>query len=189
MCHLTTQIYKCSHEGMLLYCNLSRVTPLPCLWRHSIFSPLKAEPEWLRQLECTLYGTLNLRFESHQCGQVHGSKRLSYNAGNYEVSRCYTRGESEESITHKWGSTQQVIHHGLETQGRHPQKFKSGVSVAPQKGLMSSNNFKTEMIFSWKCTFCITHRSQKAFEKLEFFFVQSSYIKWFWPWLKLLRVW
>ena len=25
----------------------------------------------------------------------------------------------------------QVIHHGLETQGRHRQKFKSGVSVAP----------------------------------------------------------
>ena len=38
----------------------------------------------------------------------------------------------------------QVIHHGLEIQGRHRQKFKSGVSVAPQKGLMSSNNFKTE---------------------------------------------
>ena len=38
----------------------------------------------------------------------------------------------------------QVIHHGLETQGRHRQKFKSGVLVDPQKGLVSSKNVKTE---------------------------------------------
>ena len=32
------------------------------------------------------------------------------------------------------------IHPGFETQGRHHQKSKTGVSVAPRKGLMSSKN-------------------------------------------------
>ena len=34
------------------------------------------------------------------------------------------------------------IHPGFETQGKCYQKSKTGVSVAPQKGLMSSKNFK-----------------------------------------------
>ena len=33
------------------------------------------------------------------------------------------------------------IHPGFETQERHHQKSKTGVSVAPQKGLMSSKKF------------------------------------------------
>ena len=33
------------------------------------------------------------------------------------------------------------IHPGFETQGRRHKKSKTGVSVAPQKGLMSSKNF------------------------------------------------
>ena len=33
------------------------------------------------------------------------------------------------------------IHPGFETQGRRYQKSKTGVSVAPQKGLVSSKNF------------------------------------------------
>ena len=37
----------------------------------------------------------------------------------------------------KWG-----IHSGFETQGRHHQNSKTGVSVAPWKGLMSSKIFK-----------------------------------------------
>ena len=32
------------------------------------------------------------------------------------------------------------IHYGFETQSRHHQKSKTGVSVAPQKGLMSPKN-------------------------------------------------
>ena len=39
--------------------------------------------------------------------------------------------------SHKWKSTQ-GIHPGFETQGRHHQNSKTGVSVAPWKGLMSS---------------------------------------------------
>ena len=34
------------------------------------------------------------------------------------------------------------IHPGFETQGRRHQKYKTRVSVTPQKGLMSSKNFK-----------------------------------------------
>ena len=33
------------------------------------------------------------------------------------------------------------IHSGFETQGRHHQKSKTGVSVVPEKGLMSSKYF------------------------------------------------
>ena len=36
----------------------------------------------------------------------------------------------------------QGIHPGFETQGRRHQKSKTGVSVAPQKGPVSSKNFK-----------------------------------------------
>ena len=39
----------------------------------------------------------------------------------------------------KWG-----MHPGFETQGRHHQKSNTGVSVAPQKELMSSKNFKKQ---------------------------------------------
>ena len=42
--------------------------------------------------------------------------------------------------SHKWESVQ-GIYPGFETQGRHHQKSKTGVSVAPWKGLMSSKNF------------------------------------------------
>ena len=41
----------------------------------------------------------------------------------------------------------QGIHPGFETQGRRHQKSKTGVSVAPRKGLMSSKNlFKKKRI-------------------------------------------
>ena len=48
-----------------------------------------------------------------------------------------------------WGTTveeisfhcKQEMHPGFETQGRHHKKSKTGVSVAPQKGLVSYKNF------------------------------------------------
>ena len=75
----------------------------------------------------------------HQCLRTHlqvrGSKRLGCHADLYTISRCHTRGESDESVVHRWGSMQA----GFETQGRCHQKSKIGVSVAAQKGgLMSS---------------------------------------------------
>ena len=46
---------------------------------------------------------------------------------------------------------QNGIHPGFETQGRCHQKSKTGVSVAPQKGLfVSSKNFKKKKICSHK---------------------------------------
>ena len=80
----------------------------------------------------------------HQCSQthwqVHGSKRLSCHADLYTVSRCCTRGESEDHTGEK--ACRKGIHPGFETQGRHHQKSKTGVTVAPQKGLMSSKTSK-----------------------------------------------
>ena len=40
---------------------------------------------------------------------------------------------------------------GFETQGRHHQKSKTKVSVAPQKGLVSSKNFKKILIRNFSC--------------------------------------
>ena len=39
-------------------------------------------------------------------------------------------------------SMNKAAHSGFDTQRRHHQKSKTGVSVAPQKGLMSSKNLK-----------------------------------------------
>ena len=38
--------------------------------------------------------------------QVSGLQRINRNVGRYEVSRCCTRAESEESIAHRPQSTQ-----------------------------------------------------------------------------------
>ena len=72
------------------------------------------------------------------------SKRLGCHADLYTVSRCHTRGESENHTGKKArkGSTL----HGFETQGRCQQKSKTGVSVAPQKGLMSSKKFFKKLV-------------------------------------------
>ena len=35
------------------------------------------------------------------CSQVHGLEWLSCYAGHHEVNRCYTRGESEDSVAHR----------------------------------------------------------------------------------------
>ena len=72
-----------------------------------------AEPEWPSGLQHRACGTDGSGFEPpnlHQCSQIHlqvcGSKRLSYHADLYTVSRCCTRGESEESVVCRQGSTQ-----------------------------------------------------------------------------------
>ena len=46
-----------------------------------------------------------------------------------------------ECVTHMPPpSSNKAVHSGLETQRRRHQKSEKGVSVAPQKGLMSSKN-------------------------------------------------
>ena len=44
-------------------------------------------------------------------------------------------------------SSKKAAHSGFETQRRRNQKSKTGVSVAPQKGLMSSKNLKKKKKF------------------------------------------
>ena len=67
-------------------------------------------------------------------------KQLKYTYTLQEASTCRTRGESEESQARKYAS--KGIHPGFKTQGRRHQKSKTGVSVIPQKGLMSSIKLK-----------------------------------------------
>ena len=50
-------------------------------------------------------------------------------------------GNLREHVTHmSLPSVNKFAHSGFETQRRHHQKSKTGVSVAPEKGLMSSKN-------------------------------------------------
>ena len=54
-----------------------------------------------------------------------------------EVSRCHTKGESEEPIAFR-----SEIHPGFQAQDRRHKKSKTGVLVAPHKGLMYYKNVK-----------------------------------------------
>ena len=73
------------------------------------------------------------------CVQIRASKRLGCHAACHEVSRCRT----EVNPLHTGDKAcKPGIHLGFEIQSRHHQKSKTGVSVASQKGLMSSKNLK-----------------------------------------------
>ena len=50
-------------------------------------------------------------------------------------------GIREHTLQMPWPSVKEAVHSGFETQRRHHQKSKTGVSVAPQKEIMSSKNF------------------------------------------------
>ena len=56
------------------------------------------------------------------------------------ISRCHTGGKFEEAL--KPG-----IHFGFETHRRRHQKFKTGVSVTSQKGLMSSQKKPNDFVW------------------------------------------
>ena len=74
-------------------------------------------------------GGLRLNLASYLCSNKHVAKR--------SAAMLATKGSA--AVTHK------AAHSGFETQGRCHQKSKAGVSVDPQKGLMSSKKF------FWKC--------------------------------------
>ena len=67
-----------------------------------------------------------------------------YHAGCQEVGRCHTRGESQGMCNTYMPppSLNKAAHSGFETQRRCHQNSKTGVSVVPQKGLMSSKIWK-----------------------------------------------
>ena len=61
-----------------------------------------AEPAGFIELQRTLCYTLCPRFKSHQCLFFFSCRStFSCHASCQEVSRCHTRGESEESIAHR----------------------------------------------------------------------------------------
>ena len=52
---------------------------------------------------------------------------MGHHTSHQEVSRCHTRGESQE--WHAGKKAYKQVHPGFETQGTHHQKSKTGVSV------------------------------------------------------------
>ena len=73
--------------------------------------------------------------------QVHGPKRLGYNADFHTVSRCHTRGEFED---HTGEKACKGCHGSRDDQGMQmlptPEVQNRGIS-GPKKGLMSSKTF------------------------------------------------
>ena len=78
----------------------------------------------------------------NRANQVCGPKRFGCHACHQEVSRCYTRGESEGKDTGE-KVCKSEIHPGFETQGRRNQNAKTEVSVDPQTCVLQ-NCFKKE---------------------------------------------
>ena len=75
--------------------------------------------------------------------KVCGRDWLDSHAGDQEVDRHFTRSASQGTCTiyMPLPSVNKAVHSGFETQLRYHKKSKTGVSVAPQKELMSSNFF------------------------------------------------
>ena len=76
---------------------------------------------------------------------MHGGKTIGRHAVRQKVGRCRTRGNLRECtslIKMPLPSVNKAAHSGFETQRRHHQKSKTGVSVAPQKGHASAKYFK-----------------------------------------------
>ena len=70
--------------------------------------------------------------------QVCGLKRLSYYANCQEVSKVAPEVNLGNPQHAGNEACKPGIHPGFESQERHHKKSKPGVSVVPQKGLMSS---------------------------------------------------
>ena len=73
----------------------------------------------------------------HPCGEATG-----WLATNRLVGVAPEVNLGEHTLGMPLPSANKAAHSGFETQRRRHQKSKTGVSVAPQKGLMSSKNVK-----------------------------------------------
>ena len=80
------------------------------------------------------------RTSTNACLQACGSKRFGCHADLYTVSRCYTRDESEDHTDEKACKKGSTLLLKPRTNTNRSQKIR--LSVAPQKGLMSSKNLK-----------------------------------------------
>ena len=70
---------------------------------------------------------------SYLCCKMHMGKVACCHAGRQEVGRSHTRGESHVTYVMPLPSANKAAYFGFETQRKHHQKSKTGLSVAPQK--------------------------------------------------------
>ena len=73
--------------------------------------------------------------------QLHRWKKLGFNA-DLPLQSAGVAPEVNLRITTGEKAQKQGIHPGFETHSRRNQKFETGVSLVPQKGLVSSKDFK-----------------------------------------------
>ena len=78
--------------------------------------------------------------DGHNGSRSHSIRR-SHHLCSQQVSRCHTRGEFEDHTGEKACRN----HSGLESQGRRHQKSKTGVSMTPQKELVSFKVLKKKV--------------------------------------------
>ena len=96
--------------------------------------------EWktvLRSLHRQLQVQAPTRTSTNVCRHICKSMDRKGLAAMLSINRCRTRGEFEDRTGEK---ACKGIHPGFETQSRGHQKFKTRVSVAPRKRVMSSKN-------------------------------------------------
>ena len=116
---------------------------------------LFASPAGMAQtVKNTLDRTINRRFKSLQCCMYMckyvDKKRLSFNIIHQKISRCHSRGESEESIEYRRGSMKVRVP---------PWPWNPGqMSPEVQNRGISEPRKRTPKMFFKKCPFCSRHR-------------------------------
>ena len=121
---------------------------------------LKAEPEWSSGIQCCARSTDGLGFDpqtsTNACGHVW--KYVDQKGWAVVLTSKQSAGVTPEvnlRITQA-RKLARVIHPSFETQGRRHQKSKTGISVAPRKGLMSSSDSSYVIQFCGRCTSMLT---------------------------------
>ena len=111
-----------------------------------------AEPEWPSGLQRRACGTDGHGFEpqtsTNACGHICRNvdqKGLAAMLISIQSAGVTPEVNLRNSLHAGDKACKRVIHPGFETQGRHCQKSKTGVSVAPRKGLMSSKKLRKKV--------------------------------------------
>ena len=126
-----------------------------------ILSQCSAEMEWQSGIQrhacCVWHGWSCVRTPNlHQCLQtslqVCGSKKFGCHADLFTVSRCHTRGESQEFIAHRWQSMQVRDPSWLWNPGETLPKVQNRGISGPTKRAYVLQNLKKRRKSSFKVT-------------------------------------
>ena len=103
-------------------------------------SPWKAPYwDWRRNKKATVLPRTQEGLQGYHQVSMHVGNVTSCHVGHQEVTRCCTRGESEEFIAWRWESTQARDPHCLWNLRQHHQKSKQGCQWPQKKACVLQN--------------------------------------------------